>query len=150
MKKILVISVWYLAALVAVNSLFLLSGCGRCGPAGSQGASGATGASGSQGAKGDTGTQGVAGSNGKDGAAGKDGANGKDGSTVTPIRFCGGSDSTYPSSFTEYGLCINNELWAVYSANDGFMTKIPPGTYYSNGINSSCTFTVGTNCQVSR
>lgn len=67
------------------------------------------------------------------------------GTTVTPVQFCPGT-TTYPSTFNEVGLCINDTLWAVYSANDGFLTEIPPGTYLSNAIGSSCTFTVLPGC----
>lgn len=69
------------------------------------------------------------------------------GTTFAPIQFCPGS-TTYPSQFNEVGFCINGSLYAVYSANDGFLTVIPDGVYSSDGINSSCTFTV-TGCSVS-
>lgn len=65
----------------------------------------------------------------------------------TIVQFCPGITS-YPQTFSEIGFCINNQLYAVYSANDGFLTLVPPGTYSSNGINSSCTFNVGLNCEV--
>lgn len=78
-----------------------------------------------------------------------------DGSTVTLptnnftiVQFCP-SVTTYPTTFSEIGFCIDSQLYAVYSANDGFLTLVVPGTYSSNGINSSCTFVVGQNCEVS-
>jgi hypothetical protein len=70
------------------------------------------------------------------------------GTIVQPIQFCSGTP-IYPSTFPEVGFCINNQLWAVYSANGGFLTLIPPGQYSSTGINSSCTFTVGPDCVIS-
>ena len=79
---------------------------------------------------------------------GRNGLNGTNGTTVTPIQFCSASTASYPNTFPEVGFCINKKLYAVYSATDGFLSLIPPGAYISNGINSSCTFTVGLNCQV--
>lgn len=67
---------------------------------------------------------------------------------LTPIQLCTGAVPSYPSTFPEYAFCINNNLYAVYSANDGFLTILPPGSYHSNAIGSSCTFTVLANCQV--
>jgi hypothetical protein len=79
-----------------------------------------------------------------------------DGSSVTLptnnfiiVQFCPGTTS-YPQTFNEIGFCINSQLYAVYSANSGFLTLVPPGTYSSDGINSSCTFVVGQNCEVSQ
>lgn len=69
------------------------------------------------------------------------------GSFVLPVQFCP-NPTTYPSTFSEVGFCINNQLWGVYSVNNGFLTLIVPGNYSSNGINSSCNFTVGPNCTV--
>ena len=86
------------------------------------------------------------GTNGIDGSAGPAGANG---SSVTVVRFCLGGPPVYPSTFPETGLCINNAIYAVYSANDGFLTELPPGLYTSDAIGSSCTFTVLPNCLIS-
>lgn len=91
---------------------------------------------------------GLNGAVGQTGAAGINGTNGTNGTLVTPIQFCKGTGS-YPSTFPEVGFCINNNLYAVYSANGGFLTEVLPGTWSSDGINSSCTFTVAANCQVS-
>jgi hypothetical protein len=90
---------------------------------------------------------------GKDGTNGLDGKSvqgpaGSNGTVITTVQFCPGT-SSYPSTFPELGLCINNNLYAVYSANDGFLTLIPPGSYNSNAIGSSCTFTVLPNCSIS-
>ena len=102
------------------------------------GANGATGATGLTGSEGPRGEQGIAGSPGLDGTQ------------VTIVQFCPGIVPTYPSNFPEIGFCISNQLYAVYSANDGFLALITPGTYSSNGINASCTFTVGPNCEVTQ
>lgn len=82
------------------------------------------------------------------GATGATGANGTPGTVITAIQFCGGVTGSYPSTFPEVGFCINNNIYAVYSANGGFLTEVLPGTWSSDGINASCTFTVGPNCAV--
>ncbi len=81
------------------------------------------------------------------GSAGPSGPPGLDGTQIKVIQFCPGI-TTYPSAFIETGFCVNNKIWAVYSANDGFLTEIPPGTYSSNAINSSCNFVVLPNCVI--
>jgi hypothetical protein len=96
---------------------------------------------------GTNGSNGNAGATGATGATGAAGTNGSNGTVVAPVQFCKGTGS-YPSTFPEVGFCINNNLYAVYSANDGFLTEVLPGTWSSDGINSSCTFTVSANCVV--
>lgn len=111
------------------------------------------GPQGNQGDIGQTGAVGVAGSNGTNGQDGQSivgsqgpaGANGQDATPVTWVQFCPGTTS-YPSTFVEGGFCISGNVYAVYSANGGFMTYIPPGSYNSNAINSSCNFTLLANC----
>jgi hypothetical protein len=71
------------------------------------------------------------------------------GATFTSIQFCPGVTPTYPTTFPEVGFCINGNLYAVYSANNGFLTVISPGYYDSNAIGSSCSFTVVAGCGVS-
>ena len=117
------------------------------GATGAQGAQGATGATGQQGA---TGSQGNAGQNGSNGHDGTNGHNGTNGTIVTAMQFCPGITPHYPSAFPEVGFCIAGTLYAVYSANDGFLAEITPGTYSSDGIHASCTFTVESNCEVNR
>lgn len=84
------------------------------------------------------------GSNGVDGADGKDGV---DATPVTVQQLCEGTP-TYPSIFVEDALCINDKLYAVYSANGGFLSYLPPGEYSSNGIGSRCNFSVDIGCQI--
>jgi len=91
--------------------------------------------------------------NGAIGATGATGAAGQNGTNATPItfvQFCSGFTPSYPNTFPEYGLCVNNVMYGVYSANGGFLAELPPGEYSSDGINASCTFTIGQNCQVSQ
>lgn len=78
------------------------------------------------------------------------GENGTDGTdaSIQFITFCKGSTTTYPSTFAEVGLCVSGALYGVYSANGGFLVHMPPGAYSSNGINSSCTFTVVSGCTI--
>lgn len=85
---------------------------------------------------------------GPKGDTGAAGTNGQDATPTIAIKLCPDAPS-YPAVFVEYALCINNELYAVYSANGGFLALLPPGSYSSNGIGSACGFTVDTNCSVS-
>lgn len=97
------------------------------------------------------GSPGAPGSNGIDGSAGPIGPKGDPGVDTTPItivQFCSGS-TVYPSVFAEIGFCISNQIYAVYSEHDGFMTYVPPGAYVSHAHGSNCTFTVGPNCAIS-
>lgn len=90
------------------------------------------------------------GTEGPKGEQGNPGLNGVNGTVVTPIQVCSGITPTYPSNFPEYVFCINNQMYGVYSANGGFMTLLTEGSYSSEGINASCTFTVGANCTLSQ
>lgn len=81
---------------------------------------------------------------GPQGPAGKDGA---PGTQITVVQLCPGI-TTYPSTFVEVAFCVNDKLYAVYSANGGFETEIVPGYYDSKGIGSSCSFYVETHCLV--
>lgn len=84
---------------------------------------------------------------GLNGGNGVDGRNGVDATPVTMVQLCEGTPS-YPSTFIEVAFCINNKLYAVYSANGGFMTYLPEGAYSSNGIGSRCNLTVKPNCVI--
>lgn len=77
------------------------------------------------------------------------GVQGVPGTSVTPVQFCPNS-TDYPNTFSEVGFCIGGTLYASYSANGGFLTEIVPGNYSSDGINSSCSFTVGVNCEITQ
>lgn len=127
--------------LIMALALTLLAACGRP----QKGDSGSNGSSGAPGAKGQ---DGVDGQDGQDGSQGPQGPAGTPGTQITVVKLCGGT-TAYPGTFVEVAFCVGTKLYAVYSANGGFESEIPPGTYSSNGINSSCTFTVGANCAVS-
>lgn len=101
---------------------------------------------------GSVGPQGVAGPTGLTGSVGATGSQGAPGinANLSVVQFCPSSFvPSYPSTFPEIGLCLNNVLYGVYSANDGFLAMLPPGEYSSDGINASCTFTIGADCKVS-
>ena len=107
--------------------LLCLVGCGKIGPTGPTGQPGPPGGVGLTGATGVQGTPGT---------------------TISIVQFCSSCVADYPNVFPEIGFCINQVLYATYSANDGFSSEITPGTYSSNGINCSCTFTVKPNCVI--
>lgn len=71
------------------------------------------------------------------------------GTVIKSVQFCPGTPS-YPAVFPEVGFMIGGKLYAVYSQNGGFLALITPGTYYSNGINNSCTFTVNADYSITR
>jgi len=101
---------------------------------------------------GDTGPQGIVGPQGIPGTTGGLGPQGAPGTDITPItavQFCPNVTPSYPSTFPETGLCIAGNMYGVYSENGGFLTYLPPGAYSSDGIDASCTFTIGTNCSIS-
>jgi hypothetical protein len=83
------------------------------------------------------------------GPAGPSGADGTDAAPITVVQFCQSCFTHYPDTFAEIGFCSNGSIYGTYSENDGFSSEIVPGVYSSNGINCSCTFTVGPNCTVS-
>lgn len=130
------------------------------------GATGASGVNGSNGSDGHDGINGQDGQNGADGSNGQNGSDGQDGAPgatgpqgptgpagspgtqITVVTLCPGVTS-YPGVFVEIALCMNNNLYGVYSANGGFLTYFPPGNYSSNGIGSSCNLTIQPNCIVS-
>lgn len=97
-----------------------------------------------QGHRGDQGDVGLTGSVGQKGDQGIPGQNP---TPVTWLQFCPGT-TVYPSTFIEGGFCINGNVYAVYSANNGFLTFLPPGTYNSNAFNSVCSFILLPNCLV--
>lgn len=95
------------------------------------------------------GQNGATGSQGLQGIQGVAGVAGAPGTVVSTVQFCPGATS-YAGEFNEVGFCIGGNIYAVYSANDGFMSEIPPGEYSSDGINASCNFTVGANCSITQ
>lgn len=86
---------------------------------------------------------------GKDGRQGTNGSNGVNGQNATPInmiKFCPNINEVYPNTFPEYGMCIDNNLYAVYwNGNTAFLAKLVAGTYTTTAIGGNCTFTVTNN-----
>ena len=70
------------------------------------------------------------------------------GASLTPVQFCPNVMPSYPTIFPEVGFCIAGSIYAVYSANDGFLTELPPGAYNSNAIGSDCNFTILSGCVI--
>jgi hypothetical protein len=122
-----------------ILTALILTSCN--GPRGDMGSQGIPGIQGPAGDIGPSGVNGVPGANGVVGPAGTPGT------VITPVQFCPGT-SIYPTTFLEYGLCINGVIYAVYSANDGFLVELPDGTYQSNAVGSSCDFVVN-GCEIS-
>lgn len=92
--------------------------------------------------------EGLDGLNGEKGEKGDKGDPGKNGTNVWTVELCPSDTTVYPTTFVERGLCINGNLFAVYSQNGGFLTKLPPGLYISNAVGSNCTFEVKLGCKV--
>jgi hypothetical protein len=89
--------------------------------------------------------------NGSQGAVGGIGPVGEPGQDLTPVtivQFCPNDTPSYPNTFVEYGLCISDQLYAVYSIPGAFLTSLPPGAYLSTAIGSSCDFTVTSGCNI--
>lgn len=120
---------------------------GANGKDGTDGQDGIAGTDGLDGTNGINGSNGIDGLDGKDGRDGTNGTNGVNGTIVAPVQFCPGVNK-YPSTFPEVGFCINDQIYAVYSANGGFLTVVSPGNWSSNAIGSSCNFTVAAHCKV--
>jgi hypothetical protein len=83
------------------------------------------------------------------GAIGPQGDTGAQGISPTPVQLCKACVTHYPDTYAEVLFCYNGDLYGTYSANGGFSTEVVPGVYNSNGINCSCTVTIGSNCAVS-
>lgn len=136
-----------LTATVVFGLLVLALTLGTVGCAkGDRGDVGATGSVGSQGVAGNDGSTGSVGATGPRGEVGPSGTNGADGQPAQVVALCPGV-STY-GTFVEVALRINGKLYAVYSANGGFLTYLAPGAYSSNAIGSACSFTVTADGQV--
>lgn len=94
---------------------------------------------GAKGDKGDTGSQ---------GPQGNTGSPGMNATPVEFIKFCPGSVPSY-GNFPEYGIKANGKVYAVYSANNGFLTLLSPGGYNTSSTGLNCNFTVHSDGSVS-
>jgi hypothetical protein len=83
------------------------------------------------------------------GPKGDTGAPGQDATPVKTVQFCPSQGATTYGHFPEYGLCIGNEIYAVFwDKNNAFLAKVVPGTYTSTSTGLQCTFTVAADCEV--
>lgn len=85
---------------------------------------------------------------GPQGNAGPQGETGDPGFSPVPIQLCAACTTHYPDTYAEVVFCYNGNLYGTYSANGGFSTELPQGSYSSSGINCSCTVAIGPDCQV--
>lgn len=116
---------------------------GEIGPIGPQGPNGDIGATGPQGPIGNTGAVGGTGPQGPAGNTGSTGPQGEPGQSVTGVKFCPNVADVHSSTFPEYGLCLDNKIYAVYwSGSQAFLAYLTPGNYSTTSINSNCNFTV--------
>lgn len=130
-------AIWLTVLLGTLAFVFVSTGCSPVyGPKGDQGVSGGQGPSGANGLT-------IVGPQGPAGVAGVNGTN----ASIGIVPLCPGVSSY--GTFVEVGLCINNDLYAVYSTHGGFMTYLAPGNYSSNAVGSACNLTVSANCVVS-
>ena len=89
---------------------------------------------------------GTNGSNGSNGAQGIQGTPGQNAIPDTAVKFCPSIPDVYPNSFPEYGVCISNNIYAVYwSGSTAFLTKLTPGVYSTTSNEVNCNFTVVSN-----
>jgi hypothetical protein len=58
------------------------------------------------------------------------------------IKFCPGVTPKYPTTFPEYGICLDNKIYAVYWDKVAFLTYLSPGQYQTTSVNSNCVFEV--------
>lgn len=100
------------------------------------------------GAIGATGPQGPIGVTGPTGNQGDPGTPGQDATPVQMVQFCPGTPA-YGSNFMEYGIKIGSDIYAVYSANNGFLTRLLPGNYVTTATGLNCNFTVNIDGTVS-
>lgn len=103
----------------------------------------------SNGAIGAQGSAGSVGATGSTGASGTNGSNGTDAPPVTMVQFCSSYTTTYPSSFPEWGFCVQGHLFATYyDGSNAWTAEIVPGTYNSTSTSAPCSFVVSNNCGV--
>lgn len=87
--------------------------------------------------------------NGTTGPQGQQGPQGVDLDSITMVQFCQGYTTTYPNSFPEFGMCVNNTLYAVYwDQHNSWLAQIAPGYYASTSTSAPCNFTVVSNCGI--
>lgn len=82
------------------------------------------------------------GNRGKMGKTGMPGQDGQDAEIIT-VKFCPNLIDSYGTQYSEYGVCINNKVYAVYSTNNqSFLTELSAGRYTTTTPFGNCQFTV--------
>jgi len=67
----------------------------------------------------------------------------------TTVKFCANQTVSYPNSFPEWGLCLQNQLYAVFfDGQNAWWAQIPAGNYRTTSTGLICNFTVKENCVV--
>jgi hypothetical protein len=62
---------------------------------------------------------------------------------LTTVQFCPNYTVKYPSTFPEFGIVIDNTIYAVYwDGTNAWLTEVPPGNYASTSTSAPCNFTV--------
>lgn len=93
---------------------------------------------------------GASGPVGATGPTGSQGPSGYDLDNLSMVQFCSGYTTTYPTSFPEFGECVNGKLYGVYwDSHNAWFAEIVPGYYASTSTSAPCNFTVGLNCAIS-
>ena len=74
---------------------------------------------------------------------GRNGSDGAPGTVVTPVQFCPGYITAYPTTFPEFGFTIGHSLFGVYwDQHNAWLALIPPGHFMSTSTSAPCNFTV--------
>lgn len=77
------------------------------------------------------------------------GPQGPPGTQVTMVQFCTNYNTNYPSTFPEYGFCVNGNLYATYwDGTDAWTSEVVPGNYESTSTSAPCNFSVSQNCAI--
>lgn len=110
---------------------------------------GCAGQEGKPGRDGHNGVDGTDGQNGTPGATGPQGPQGNQGQPGTTVKFCPSKVVSYPTSFPEFGICVDNVIYAVYwDGHNSWLTEVPQGAYISTSTSAPCNFTVLANCAI--
>lgn len=68
---------------------------------------------------------------------------------TTTVKFCVGQTTSYPTSFPEYGLCLDNIIYGVFwDGHNAWWAQIPKGNYISTSTGLQCNFKVLDNCVI--
>lgn len=82
------------------------------------------------------------------GSKGDLGATGANGAAVTVVTFCPGTTPPPLSTFPVTGLCINNQVYGIYTSSTSFLGVLPVGSYNAASIDSACSFNILPDCVI--